>query len=131
MKSHPCLALLLGTLVTVALSPPSAYAADSPSQTLNGVLIQAVDRAGIYSGFVAAWDRWTVETQAGATIHLFSRAFGPQDPLPYTGQRCDLRYHMAQYDEGVGPGLKTNVPFAAVDDSTCMPVAQQPTPPNP
>lgn len=129
MKPLPILASLLG-IVTVALLPASPAYADAPSQTLKSALVTAVDRAGIYSGVVAAWDRLVVETQAGATMNLFSRAFGEQDALPRAGQRCDVRYHMGQYD-GVGPGLKASAPFPIVEDFTCAPTSDQPSPPSP
>jgi hypothetical protein len=105
--------------------------AGGPSQTLNGALVKSIDRAGIYSGIFAAWDRWVVEARTGVEMNLFSRAFGEDDALPHPGQRCDVRYHTGQYDEGVGHGLDTKAPWPMVEDFTCAPAPDPSAAPNP
>ena len=121
---------MLGVLSATTLLTSIAHA-EGPSHTLNGALIKSIDKVGIPSGIFATWDRWIVETHTGAAMNLFSRAFGGEDSLPRAGQRCDVRYHMGQEDEGIGPGLKTNAPWPMVEDFTCAPASDQPAPPNP
>jgi hypothetical protein len=120
---------LLGVLAAATLSGSPAHA-DGPSQTLNRALIKSIDKVGIPSGIFATWDRWIVETQTGAAMNLFSRAFGETDALPRPGQRCNVRYHMGQEDEGIGAGLKTDAPWPMVENFTCASGPDQPAPPN-
>jgi hypothetical protein len=116
------LAPLLGALAVIAVAFP-AHAAGS-SQTLNDVRIKSIHRASGGSGYLMLLHRWSVETQAGVAMDLFSVSLGEQDPLPHPGQRCDVRYHMEQ------TGLKTDAPFPLVEDFTCAPTPDQPAPPN-
>jgi hypothetical protein len=113
---------LISALASTALAPPTQ--ADGASKTGNDLLIKSIHRASGGSGYLMLLHRWSVETQAGVAMDLFSVSLGEQDPLPRPGQRCDVRYHMEQ------TALKTDAPFRLVEDFTCAPTSNQSAAPN-
>jgi hypothetical protein len=114
-------------LAVVFLGAAPAQAHDEGPRFLRDALVRSVERAPFGSGMLAAWNHWIIETPAGTAIELFSLE-GPKPPPPLPGQRCDVRYHIGFLGGSVGPGLKTNAPWAMVDHFTCT---GQPSAPNP